>query len=105
MNEYREQGYPVFIDFYAEWCTNCKVNEARVLSTEEVLTAFRDNNVKLLLGDFTLNDPVIAEWIEKFGKAGVPVYALYRPGEIDPIIFPELLSKKMVIEAVSGRKN
>jgi len=102
VEKYRNEGYPVFIDFYAEWCTNCKVNEARVLSTDEVLSAFKEKDVKLLIGDFTLNDPVIAEWIKKFGKAGVPVYALYLPGETEPIIFPELLSKNMVIEAISG---
>jgi len=96
---YREAGFPVFIDFYAEWCTNCKINEARVLSTDEVLSVFKENDTKLLLGDFTLNDPVIAEWIRNFGKGGVPVYALYLPGSDEPIIFPELLSKNMIINA------
>ena len=102
LEAYRREGHPVFIDFHAAWCTNCKINRAAVLSTEEIGGAFERYGVKLLHGDFTNNDPVIASWIEKLGRGGVPVYALYVPGRENPVIFPELLTKGMVLDALAN---
>lgn len=97
---YRAEGVPVFISFHAAWCTNCKVNEAAVLSREEILNAFRESGVALLHGDYTHRDDTIAEWIRKYGRAGVPVYALYIPGEEEPLLFPELISRNMILSAL-----
>ncbi len=100
--EYRAAGEPIFISFHAAWCTNCKINKAAVLSTEPVLEAFSAYGVRLLHADYTERNPVIAEWIEQFGKAGVPVYVLYVPNREQPVIFPELLSKQMIIRALEN---
>ncbi len=100
VESYRKRNRPVFISFHAAWCTNCKVNQAAVLSKEDILQAFRDYNVALLHGDYTNRDETIARWIQKFGKAGVPVYAFYIPGRETPLIFPELLSKNMIFSAL-----
>jgi thiol:disulfide interchange protein DsbD len=102
LRSYRREGHPVFIDFHAAWCTNCKINRAAVLSTDEIGGAFERYGVKLLHGDFTHNDPVIASWIEKLGRGGVPVYALYVPGREEPVLFPELLTKKIVLDALAN---
>ncbi len=99
---YRREGHPVFIDFHAAWCTNCKINRAAVLSTEVIGSAFEQYGVKLLHGDFTNNDPVIAAWIEKLGRGGVPVYALYVPGRENPVLLPELLTKGIVLDALEN---
>jgi thiol:disulfide interchange protein DsbD len=102
LETYRAQGFPVFLEFSAKWCKTCEVNKKAILSQPDVLSAFESYGVKLLHGDFTRNDPVIAGWIRKFGKAGVPVYALYVPGKEKPIIFPEILSKGMIFDSFSS---
>ena len=98
----RKGGTPLFIDFTAEWCINCKVNEGTVLNTAPVAAAFRDKKVVTLRADWTDFDPVIGEWLKRFKRIGVPLYVLYLPGQDTPILFPELLSQKLVIDAVSG---
>ncbi len=100
LRSYIDEGRPVFISFHAAWCTNCKVNQAAVLSKENILQAFREHDVALLHGDYTHRDELIATWIQRFGKAGVPVYALYVPDQKEPIVFPELLSKNMIFSAL-----
>ena len=102
LETYRAQGFPVFLEFSAKWCKTCEVNKKAVLSQPDVLNAFESYGVKLLHGDFTRNDPVIAGWIRKLGKAGVPVYALYVPGKEKPVIFPEILSKGMIFDSFSS---
>jgi thiol:disulfide interchange protein DsbD len=96
----RKAGQPVFIDFTANWCINCKVNESTVLNTAPVAAAFKENHVLTLRADWTNFDPVISDWLKKFQRIGVPLYVLYRPGEEAPQVFPELLTQKLVLNAL-----
>ena len=97
VQELRDAGKPVFIDFGAEWCMTCKTNEKVVLYTDEIQKAFRDHNVVLLRGDNTKRDPIINEWLHKFKRAGVPLYIMYIPGKDEPEVLPELITKDMVL--------
>ncbi|MCG8570204.1 MAG: thioredoxin family protein [Spirochaetes bacterium] len=101
LKQYQADQIPVFIDFYADWCLTCKTNEKLVLFTDEIQSAFTNKNVKLLRGDFTNNDPIIANWIQNHGRAGVPVYLFYLPGEKEPILLPEIITKEMVLKQVA----
>ena len=94
----RKAGTPVFVDFGAEWCLTCKTNELGVLYTDEIRAAFRQHGVVPLRGDYTRKDPVIAEWLTRYHRAGVPLYLYYAPGAAEPVLLPELLTKQMVLE-------
>jgi thiol:disulfide interchange protein len=93
-----EQGRSVFVDFTAAWCLTCKFNEASVLESADVREAFQRHGIIKLKADWTNGDPVITKLLQQFGRPGVPLYVLY-PGKNDePIVFPELLTKSMVLE-------
>lgn len=95
------QGKTVFVDFTADWCVNCKVNERLVLNTEPIQRAFRERDIIFLKADWTRGDPGITEILRGFGRAGVPVYAIYPGGRRDnPILLPELLTQKTVLDAL-----
>jgi thiol:disulfide interchange protein DsbD len=96
-----DEKKPVFIDFTADWCINCKVNERVVLDTAPVASAFAKAGVLTLKADWTNGDPVITEWLRKFDRIGVPLYVLYRPGEPDPVLFPELLTQRIVLDELN----
>jgi thiol:disulfide interchange protein DsbD len=101
VNEAREMGLPIFIDFTAAYCTQCKVNDAMVLGTPDIRHAFTEKNVLMLKGDFTRRDPIIAEWLRRYRKAGVPMNLLFIPGVEEPIVFPEILTKGMIFDALN----
>lgn len=95
------EGKPVFIDFYAEWCMSCKSNEATVLWTKEIEDAFAKKGVVLYRGDYTRKDAIIHAWLKKYNKAGVPLYVLFVPGQSDPVVFPEIITKGMILEQLN----
>jgi thiol:disulfide interchange protein len=98
LNGYILQGKPVFIDFFAEWCLTCKVNESTVLLTEDMQDQFRKYGVKLLYADYTKNDPLVSKWLVKYERAGVPLYVLYSPSNKKPVILPEILTKTLMAD-------
>ena len=96
VDELRREGRAVFIDFSAQWCLTCQVNERLALSNSSVRQRFRELDVALLKADWTdRNDEVAAE-IARHGRAGVPLYVLYAPGAAQPVLLPEVLTPALV---------
>jgi thiol:disulfide interchange protein DsbD len=99
--ELQAAGTPVFVDFTARWCLTCQVNEHVALHSAAVAKAFRTAGVVLLKADWTDRNDEIARALASFGRAGVPVYALYPRGSgAFPILLPELLTPGVVVEAL-----
>jgi len=93
-----EQGHSVFVDFTAAWCLTCKFNEANVLESSAVREAFQRHAIVKLKADWTNGDPVITKLLQQFGRPGVPLYVLYPGKSEEPIVFPELLTKSIILE-------
>jgi thiol:disulfide interchange protein DsbD len=91
----------VFVDFTASWCLSCQVNERVALRSVEVEQAFHSANVALLKADWTRQDPVITKALAAMGRDGVPVYALYTPGQSTPQLLPQVLTPGIVIDALA----
>ena len=79
----------------------CKVNENAVLYTDDIQQEFADKSVVLVKADYTNKDKLIGEWLQKFGKAGVPTYVLYIPGKENPLVLPEIITKEIVRNALN----
>ena len=92
---------PVFLDFTAEWCLTCKVNEKTVLGTRDVIDKFRALNVLPVRADWTNRNPDITKLLAKFGRSGVPLYVVFPPGKPDtPIVLPEVITSGIVLDAL-----
>lgn len=74
MNQRINEKQLTFIDFTARWCITCKVNEKLVINTDSFKEMVADNNVDLLLGDWTKKDEHIGKWLKSQGMVGVPAY-------------------------------
>lgn len=98
----RKNGKPVFIDFTADWCLTCKVNE-RVAFTPKVMDAFRERGITLMIADYTRRSEEITEALAGFGRTGVPLYVLYPGGSGgQPQILPQLLTAGTVLKAIDN---
>jgi suppressor for copper-sensitivity B len=94
-------GRTVFVDVTADWCFTCKVNERVILETTEVAAAFSRQQVVAMKADWTNRNDEIARYLGEHGRAGIPFYALYRPGQ-EPVVFAELLTKGGLLAALGA---
>jgi len=95
-------GRLVFVDFTADWCITCKVNERLVLADEQVVDALGEPEVMLFKADWTQRDEAIRAELARHGKAGVPLYLVYAPGRPDaPEVLPEVLTVDRVLQALA----
>jgi thiol:disulfide interchange protein DsbD len=94
------RGKPVFVDFTAAWCVTCQANKRLVLTNESVRAAFVRRGVTLMRADWTNRDDEITRELARFSRNGVPLYVLYN-GNGHTEVLPELLSERVVLEALA----
>ena len=96
----RAENRPVFVDFTAAWCVTCKVNEALVLNKKKTAQLFDRTDTEFLVADWTNKNDVIAAELKRFGRAGVPLYLVYKPGAAEAEILPQILNHDILKEAL-----
>jgi len=87
---------PVFLNFTADWCITCKVNERVALKTEETLKFFEKRNIFYLEADWTNKSELIAKKLASFGRSSIPLYIYYPDEKSVPIILPEILTESVI---------
>lgn len=96
----RKSGTPVLVDATASWCITCKINERVALKPEPMQRFFREQNVTLLVADWTQSDPDITAWLTSFGRNGVPL-VVYYPPHAEPVVLPQILTPSVVRETIA----
>ena len=97
-------GKPVFVYFTADWCLTCKANEAGAIERVSTQDAFAKAGVITLVGDWTDGDPAITRFLESRGRAGVPLYLWYEPGNAEPEELPQVLTPSMLSSRAARRR-
>ena len=95
------QGKTVFVNFTADWCVTCKVNEVSVFNDERVRAALSGDKAVYLVADWTSRDDVIAQALASHGRVGVPLYLVYKPNVVEPQILPQILTATIILEAIT----
>jgi len=83
-------GEPVFLEFSADWCTTCKINQ-RVIRHREIRTLMAQKGITHIKADLTAYDENLVRALANYGRASLPLYVLYRPKE-EPLILPTFIS-------------
>lgn len=94
------EGRPVLVNFTADWCVTCKINEGAALSSPRTAEALQATNAVYLVGDWTRRNDAITAELQRHGRSGVPLYLLYTPGQAEPRILPQLLTEGTVVGAL-----
>lgn len=88
----------VFVNATADWCLTCKVNDS-VLQSKEVTRYFKEHNIQSVTIDWTKPNPEINQYLERFGRNGVPLYVFYVKGK--PLkVLPQWLTPGMITSLI-----
>lgn len=98
LDELLEAEKPVFIDFTADWCVTCKVNEAAALQPNMV-KEMQERGIIPMKADWTNDNAEIANILASFGRDGIPLYVLYGKKGTAPKILPQVLTESIVRDA------
>jgi len=96
LNDLRDEKALILLNFTADWCITCKVNEAVALKTSKVRKILSDKNITYIEADWTRKDPVISSALERYGRTGLPLYLLF-PSQGEPLILPEILTEDILL--------
>ena len=93
-------GNTVLVDVTATWCLTCKVNELRVLENAEVRSRFQQSHVIRMRADWSRPNPLIGDYLHRFGRYGIPFDVVYGPGRPQGEALPELLTTSALLHAI-----
>ena len=93
-------GKPVFVNLTASWCVTCLINERVALDSGAVRQAFAERGIIPLKGDWTSQNPEITQFLQQFGRSGVPLYLFYSGRGGEPIMLPQILTAASVLDAI-----
>ncbi len=92
----------VLLDFTADWCLTCKMNESLILNSAFVKQTIKDKGIITMKADWTRGDAEITKLLTKFKRSGVPLYVVYPKGDANnPIILPEILTEQLLLDALN----
>jgi thiol:disulfide interchange protein len=97
----RAAGKPVFVNMTAAWCVTCLVNERVAIGTETVRTAFAEQGITYLKGDWTRQDQAITDFLRAHGRDGVPLYVFYPTGNGASVVLPQILTGGAILAAIN----
>ncbi len=109
LEEHLKGNDPVFVNMTAAWCITCKVNEKVALSISETQTLFEDKGIRYLKGDWTNQNPEITNFLEGYGRNGVPIYVYYGPRDAEtgarpkPVLLPQILTPDIVRTTIENQ--
>lgn len=97
----KEKHQPVFVEFYAGWCSDCRAMDAKVFNQPDIVQAMKGSiNLRVDISD---KSPAVASIRQIYGILGVPAMRFYTTnGELIPdLLSHNQLDKQQMLELLN----
>ena len=98
----KNSGKPIFLNFTAQWCMNCKYNE-RLFEDKEIIDLFNKNDVISIKCDWTSQNDDITKIMKSYDQVAVPLNIYICQGK--STILPTILTKDSLIKVIGGKND
>ena len=105
LSELVNENNIIFVDITANWCLTCFYNKKTVLDRKKVKNVFETYDVKKIRGDLTKPNREINEYINSFGRFGIPFNVIYSSSAPQGILLPEVLTVQNLLSTFENIKN
>jgi thiol:disulfide interchange protein len=101
LQQLRDEGRTVLIDFTAKWCITCQMNFKVAINTEETGRLINELNAVPMLADWTDHSEKIQMKLQELDSNSIPLLAIYPGGSPDaPIVLRDLVTQNDVLTAL-----
>jgi suppressor for copper-sensitivity B len=94
------QGKTVFVDVTADWCITCKANKIGVILQNPVYEKLQQSDIVLMRGDWTTPSDSVTQYLQSYGRFGVPFNIVYGPEYPQGIPLPVILTSEVVMQSI-----
>lgn len=94
IQKYLAEDKIVLLSVGADWCLTCKFNEFTVLDNFVIEDFIRRGKLVVIEVDWTNYNRKVLDFMERYGRKGLPFYVLYSPKIPNGIVLPEVLTEK-----------
>ena len=81
----------VLVKVGADWCLTCKYNDFTTFDIDFIKNEFENNSVFVINIDWTKYQPQVLQFMQKFGRSGLPFYVLFSKKYPDGVVLPEIV--------------
>jgi len=101
LQQLRNEGKTVMVDFGAKWCVNCIVNYEVALNTATTRKVMDELGAVAMYADWTNGDEKIKQKLSELDSRSIPLLVIY-PGDHskEPIIMRDLVTQQAVVNAL-----
>ncbi|MDE5831670.1 MAG: thioredoxin family protein [Desulfovibrio sp.] len=93
----------MLVEFTADWCPNCKLLEATVLTEKDLFKWKKNYDLQLIKVDLTQTDPYAQKLLEMLGSKSIPLTAIFGKGQraSEPVVLRDIYGKQTLNQALS----
>lgn len=94
----------MLVEFTADWCPNCKVLEATVLTGNDLRKWQKNYDLELVKVDLTDPDPYAQKLLDLLGSKSIPLTAIFAKGDkaYKPLVLRDIYGKQTLDRALNA---
>lgn len=96
-----QQGKIVVVAVGADWCLTCKYNDLTVFDNYHVSRLKERDDFVFIEVDWTNYSAEVLEFMEKFGRKGLPFYVIFSKMIPDGMVLPEVLNERGFLKLIN----